>query len=137
MTHYETTIIFSPELPAEKLDELVDKIKKNVENSEGKVLISEKIGRKKLAYPIKKCQEGLYVYFELNGTGKTISSVENFCKVNDQVIRYLTVKKAKKTAPAKTEAPKTEAPKAEAVKQEVKEVKENGDQHESPSPRTE
>jgi len=134
MTHYETTIIFSPDLPAEKLDELMDKVHKIVESSEGKVVILEKLGRKKLAYPIKKFLDGFYVYFELAGTGKTISNVETFCKVTDQIIRYLTVKKAKKAVvPVKAEAPKAEAVNTEAPKTEVKEVKENDDKHESPA----
>ena len=138
MTHYETTIIFSPEVPAEKLDELIEKIKKLIENSEGTVVIQEKFGRKKLAYPIKKFQEGFYMYFELSGTGKTIAAVENFCKVNDVIIRYLTIKKVKKAVvPVKSEAAKAEAAgsvnSAPQAKPEVKEVKANDDKHESPA----
>lgn len=134
MTHYETTIIFSPDLPAEKLDELMDKVQKIVESSEGKVVVLEKLGRKKLAYPIKKFLDGFYVYFEISGTGNTITQVENFCKVTDQIIRYLTVKKVKKAVvPPKAEAPKAEGAAIEAPKTEVKEVKENDDKHESPA----
>lgn len=138
MTHYESTIIFSPEVPAEKLDELIEKIKKLVENSEGSVVIQEKFGRKKLAYPIKKFQDGFYMYFEISGTGKTIAAVENFCKVSDQIIRYLTIKKVKKApAPVKPEAVKAEAaasaPAVAQAKPEVKEEKENDKPNESPA----
>ena len=136
MTHYETTIIFSPEVPADKLDELIEKIKKLVENSEGTVVIQEKFGRKKLAYPIKKFQDGFYMYFELSGTGKTISAVETFCKVNDVIIRYLTIKKVKKAVvPVKPETAKAEAAGSSApqAKPEVKEVKANDDKLESPA----
>ena len=96
MITYESTVICSPELPAEKIDELVEKIKKVVETSKGQVLITQQLGKKRLAYPIKKFREGSYVYLELSGEGEMVTALENFFKVNDTIIRYLTVKAGKK-----------------------------------------
>ena len=96
MSNYESTFISSPELPAEKLDEIVEKIKKIVETSGGKILVTQQLGRKRLSYPIKKFREGNYVYMELTGTGEMVASIETFYKVNDTIIRYLTVKAEKK-----------------------------------------
>jgi len=96
MVTYESTVICSPELPAEKIDELVEKIRKIVEDTKGQILIIQQLGKKRLAYPIKKYREGSYVYIELSGTGESISALDNFFKVNDTIIRSLTVKAGKK-----------------------------------------
>ncbi|MBN1824111.1 MAG: 30S ribosomal protein S6 [Endomicrobiales bacterium] len=101
MVAYESTFICSPELPAEQVEELIAKAKKVIETSKGSVLLVQQLGKKKLAYTINKFREGTYVYFELSGTGEMVSSLENFYKVNDSIIRYLTVKTEKKKAPAK------------------------------------
>jgi small subunit ribosomal protein S6 len=99
---YESTVIFSPEIPNEQVDEMIEKIKKLVEKSEGNVTLTERTGRKRLAYPIKRFREGNYVYFELQGSGQAVSLLENFYKVNDSIIRYLTVKALKKKMAKKT-----------------------------------
>ena len=54
MVTYESTVICSPELPTEKIDELVEKIRKIVEDTKGQILITQQLGKKRLAYPIKK-----------------------------------------------------------------------------------
>jgi small subunit ribosomal protein S6 len=125
MSTYESTFICSPELPAEKLDELVEKIKKIAEHSGGRVTISQHLGRKRLAYPIKKFREGSYVYMELNGSGEMINALEKFYQVNDPVIRYLTIKaEKKKVVPQKVSEPAQ----AEPASQEVK-----SNEHDQPS----
>ncbi|MBN1621072.1 MAG: 30S ribosomal protein S6 [Endomicrobiales bacterium] len=101
MQLYESTVIFSPEVPAEKLEETIEKIKKTIENSNGKVTHFEKLGQRKMAYSIKKFEEGNYVYLEFTGSGDILKSVENFYRVNDTIIRYLTVKAVKKTVKTK------------------------------------
>ncbi|MGA2090800.1 MAG: 30S ribosomal protein S6 [Endomicrobiales bacterium] len=118
MSRYETTFICSPEVSAEKVEDLVSKVKKVVETAGGTITLLQQLGRKRLAYPINKFREGNYVYLEMTGTGELIAGLENFFKVNDQVIRYLTVKvEKKKVVVAK--------PAVEAVKPVVEEVKPN------------
>jgi small subunit ribosomal protein S6 len=107
MIVYESTVILSPELTAEKTEEFVEKFKKLVENSKGKIVLSQMLGKKKLAYPIKKFREGNYIYCELSGPGTMIAVLESFYKVTDSVIRYMTVKVDKKpVAPKPIEPPK-------------------------------
>ncbi len=116
MTTYESTFICSPELPAEKIDEIVEKVKKVVDHSHGSVVAIQQLGKKKLAYPVKKFREGNYVFLELSGPGELIHALETFYRVNDSVIRYLTVKIEKKKKSSKT---------PEKVQAEPKEVKPN------------
>ncbi|MCL2389253.1 MAG: 30S ribosomal protein S6, partial [Elusimicrobia bacterium] len=92
MVNYESTFICSPELPAEKVEEISAKVVKIIESSKGSLKTVQQLGKKKLAYPIEKFREGSYVYMELSGPGDMIAALENFFKVNDEVIRFLTVK---------------------------------------------
>ncbi|MCX5778984.1 MAG: 30S ribosomal protein S6 [Elusimicrobia bacterium] len=118
MSRYETTFICSPEVPAEKVEDLVSKVRKVVETAGGTIGLLQQLGRKRLAYPINKLREGNYVYLEMTGTGELTAALEKFFKVNDQVIRYLTVKVEKKK-------PVAVKPAIEVAAQAVEEVKPN------------
>ncbi|MDR2426334.1 MAG: 30S ribosomal protein S6 [Endomicrobium sp.] len=107
--NYESTFICSPELPAEKVEELTGKVIKIIESSNGIVKTVQKLGKKRLAYNINKFREGSYVYMELSGNGEMVSAIENFFKLNDGIIRFLTVKVEKKKVAAKHE-PKAVGP---------------------------
>ena len=50
------------------------------------------IGRRELAYPILKKTEGHYVLFEINGSGQEILELERRMRVNDMIIRYVTIR---------------------------------------------
>lgn len=114
---YECTFICSPELDTAKVEELTAKVSKIVETSGGTIKNLQQLGKKKLAYNIKKFREGIYVYMELDGNGAMLSSLENFFRVNDSVIRSLVIKvepkkkiAAKKTVEKKVEEVKPEMP---------------------------
>jgi small subunit ribosomal protein S6 len=58
----------------------------------GTVTKQENMGRRQLAYPIGRQTEGHYVLFEVDGSGREIAELERRMRVNDQVIRYITVR---------------------------------------------
>jgi len=122
---YECTFICSPDLDAAKVDEIVSKVSKIVETSNGTVKNLQQLGKKKLAYNIKKFREGNYVYMELDGNGSMLQSLENFFKVNDSIIRFLTIKveekKKKAVKKAKVVEKKQETVSTEAPVEEKKE----------------
>ncbi len=121
---YECTFICSPDLDAAKVDEIVSKVSKIVETSNGTVKNLQQLGKKKLAYNIKKFREGNYVYMELDGNGSMLQSLENFFKVNDSIIRFLTIKveeKKKKAVKKAKVVEKKEPVSAEAPVEEKKE----------------
>ncbi|MFA7074205.1 MAG: 30S ribosomal protein S6 [Endomicrobiaceae bacterium] len=113
---YECTFICSPELDSAKIEEITSKASKIIEAAGGTVKNLQQLGKKKLAYNVKKFREGIYVYMELNGSGSMVSSLETFFKVNDSIIRFLTIKvePKKKAAEKKT---------IEKTAEEVKDVK--------------
>ncbi|MDR2192165.1 MAG: 30S ribosomal protein S6 [Endomicrobium sp.] len=129
--NYESTFICSPELSSEKIEELTSKVTKLVETSKGTVKTVQQLGKKRLAYPISKFREGNYVYMELAGEGSMVGALENFFKLNDSVIRFLTVKvEEKKKVAAKAEQAKQEQAKSEvkpAAQESATEVKNESD----------
>jgi small subunit ribosomal protein S6 len=101
--NYESTFIISPEVPAEKVQELTAKAVKIIEDSKGTFKTTQQLGKKRFAYPINKLREGSYVYMEFSGNDETISALKNFFKFNDLILRFLTIKVEKKKVTAKTE----------------------------------
>jgi small subunit ribosomal protein S6 len=115
--NYESTFIVSPELQIEKVEQLIAKTVKAVETSKGIVKTVQQLGKKRLAYPINKEREGIYIYMELSGTGEMINALENFFKFNDSVIRFMTIKSKKIIAKP--------ALRTETLESQIMEVKQN------------
>ena len=89
---YEVMYIVDPETDAEKIKKLNDAVGKLVKKEGGEVVRMDDIGMKELAYPIEKKTSGHYVLFEINGSGQEIAELERRMRVNDRIIRYLTVR---------------------------------------------
>ncbi len=104
MNTYEMTFIVSPETSQEKIESIGEKVKKIITQKSGQISIFEVEGLKKLAYPIKSCVEGQYVFVEFSAPGSCVTEMEGFFKVNDAVLRYLTIVKP---VPRKIKAKKT------------------------------
>ena len=122
---YERTFICSPELDSTKVEEMVAKVSKIIETSGGTIKNLQQLGKKKLAYNIKKFREGNYVYVDFESNGSVVLSLENFFKVNDDVIRFLTVKvEPKKKVVKKTKAVEKKQETVAATEAPVEEKKE-------------
>ena len=122
---YECTFICSPELDSTKVEDLVAKVSKIIETAEGKIKNLQQLGKKKLAYNIKKFREGNYVYVDFESNGSVVLSLENFFKVNDDVIRFLTVKvEPKKKVVKKAKAVEKKQETVAATEAPVEEKKE-------------
>jgi small subunit ribosomal protein S6 len=71
---------------------LSDSLLQIITDQGGTVTKNENMGRRTLAYPIDRKNEGIYVLFEVEGTGGEIAELERRMRVNDQIIRYITVR---------------------------------------------
>jgi small subunit ribosomal protein S6 len=94
--NYESTFIVSPELSTEKIENITTKAKEIIETSKGIIETIQQFGKKKLAYSVNKFREGNYIYIEFRGNTITVTSLENFFKFNDFVMRFLIIKNEKK-----------------------------------------
>lgn len=95
--HYETTFIVDSILEDERVDSIINKYSSFFTKNEGEVLKTEKWGRRKLAYSIKKKNAGSYVSMEFTGDPSVISKLERAYHLDDDILRFLTVSFDKKT----------------------------------------
>lgn len=89
---YEVMYIVDPETSGDRIEKLNEAVGKLVEKEGGEVVRMDDIGLKNLAYPIQKKDTGHYVLFEINGTGQEILELERRMRVNDMIMRYITVR---------------------------------------------
>ena len=101
MQLYESIFIVRPSLSDEDTSKLIDKLKGVVEKS-GTVLKFENWGKKKLAYEVKRERKGTFVYLNFQSKGDLISELERSYRLEDSIIKFLTVRMEQPTAPAST-----------------------------------
>lgn len=93
---YELTVVFDGQLEQTVVDEKVEELNKLMKDSKCEVIQQDDLGKRRLAYEIMKRQYGYYIYFLFESDGNSIKDVENNLKLNENVLRYLTVKLDKK-----------------------------------------
>jgi small subunit ribosomal protein S6 len=89
---YEVMYIVDPETAVDKITKLNTAVGKLIEKEGGSIVRMDDIGRRPLAYPIQKKYEGHYVLFEIEGSGQEIAELERRMRVNDMILRYMTVR---------------------------------------------
>lgn len=109
---YEIAVLYHPDLEVD-LTKAEEKVKKIVTDNKGKIVGTDNWGKRKLAYPIKKQDHAVYVFYTVELPGDQVQKVESTLNITDEVIRYLIVKKDLK-AIAKAEAAKAEKAKKAA-----------------------
>ncbi len=91
MNNYETVLILDALKTDAELEAEVNKVAEFIK-TEGDLQNTNRLGKRRLAYVIKKKTHGDYTVFNWSGTGKTITPMEKALEVNESVLRYLTVK---------------------------------------------
>ncbi|MEO6392577.1 MAG: 30S ribosomal protein S6 [Pyrinomonadaceae bacterium] len=89
---YEVVFIVAPTMAEDDLNQLSTSLQQIVTSQGAEIVKAEIMGRRQLAYPIGRVNEGQYVLFELTGNGSEIAELERRMRVNDQIMRYITVR---------------------------------------------
>jgi small subunit ribosomal protein S6 len=92
MALYEHLLIARQDISAQQVDALATHLKTIVEGEGGKVEKQEYWGMRGLAYRLKKNRKGHYVLLNINAPGKAVHELERQLKINEDVLRYITVK---------------------------------------------
>lgn len=95
--HYETYIIVDGNFEDAAIEEIITKYDSLLKKNEAEIKFADRIGRKKLAYAIKGKQNGYYICFEFIAEPTVIALLERAYKLDDNIMRYLTVTLDKKT----------------------------------------
>ena len=127
MRLYETTFLIAPTLPEEEAEQLIEKMAGIVTEKKGKMINVDKWGKRRLAYPIKKFEDAVYVFFLYKGDVDIPTELERNFKQTESVIRYLTIKmeerenirRLKKGASRAVEPPREEPRAKEKAEEET------------------
>jgi len=89
---YELMFIVRPDMTEEDLDKLISTLSGVVPASGGSIQKVDKMGKRRLAYTVKRFHEGIYVLMVVEGGGAVIHELERRLRVTEQVIKFLTVR---------------------------------------------
>lgn len=91
MNQYEITVLYDPSLEV-GLDKATDRVEKIFKDNDGKVKNVDNWGKRKLAYPIKKQEHAIYVFYTLELPPQSLAKIEAVLNITEEVIRFLIVK---------------------------------------------
>ena len=89
---YEIMFIVRPDVEEADLDKLTEGFSANVTSGGGEVKSVEKMGRRRLAYTVRRFNDGFYVLLNVAAAGSLISEIERRLRVSEQVIKFITVR---------------------------------------------
>lgn len=136
---YETLMIFDPDLGPDGTEELVQKSREFVTQSEGRVLKTERWGAREMAFEVKGRRKGYYLLLEYAGLPQVASEMDRRLNLIDTVVKFQTIKLEEAVDPASLPEPveistETAQPAAEPVApaaESASEDEENGDNDDS------
>ena len=119
MNLYELAVLYHPDLEID-LEKAESRVKKIVDDNGGKITNTDNWGKRKLAYPIKKQEFAVYVFYTVEMPSENVSRVEQTLNITDEVVRFLITRPDLKAAE-----------KAEKLREEkAKKAAERGDREE-------
>ena len=89
---YEVMFIVRPDTQDEDVDKLIAGFEATVTNGGGTIRSTEKLGRRKLAYLVRKFSEGNYILLTIDADGKLVAELERRLRVSEPVIKFITVR---------------------------------------------
>ena len=89
---YEVMFIVRPDVEDADLDKLIAGFEQTIVNGGGTLRSTEKLGRRKLAYTVRKFNDGNYVLLTIDADGKLVHELERSMRVSEPVIKFITVR---------------------------------------------
>jgi len=104
MRRYETIVIIDPDLSDEGRAPVLDRVTQLIPQFDGTLILVDEWGAKNLAYDIKKKSRGHYVRVDYCGNGALVSEIERNFRIDDRVLKFMTVLLDKDVDPEKIKA---------------------------------
>jgi len=124
VNQYEIAILYDPDLEID-LEKATARVEKIFTDNGGKIINIDNWGKRKLAYPIKKNESAVYVFYTIEAPAQSVRKIESTLNITDEVIRFLITRPDLK-AIAKAEAQKAkQAARRDADSDEEAEDKED------------
>ncbi len=109
MRRYEQVFILRPSLSEEEITQIIDNTSQLIMDDDGAVIFLNKWGMRKLAYPIKKESQGYYVLCDFGASPEVVAEIERKFRIDDSVLKYLTIKISDAITAEEVEAARSEA----------------------------
>ena len=93
MNKYESVIIINPSLDEQGIKDVITKFTDLINNNNGKVENVDEMGKRKLAYEIKKQSEGYYVVYIFEANPEFIKELERIYRITDSIMKFITIRK--------------------------------------------
>jgi len=110
---FETTFIVNASLDDSLIEGVIAKVQDQITKNQGEVTEVQRWGRKRLAYPIAKKNNGFYVCIEFAGPGDLVPKLARFYHLEENILRYLTIRVTKQMLKARHASPAPAAQKVE------------------------
>lgn len=120
MNTYEIAVLYHPDLEID-LEKATSKVEKIITDNKGTITKTDNWGKRKLAYPIKKQDFAIYVFYTVEIPADNVQKVEQIFNITDEVVRFLITKPDLKKQ-AKAEALRAEKAKKAAERGEEEEA---------------
>ena len=89
---YELMFIVRPDMAEEDLDKLISTLETAVSSSGGTMKNVEKMGKRRLAYTVRRFHDGLYILLTVEGSGGLIHELERRLRVTEPVLKFISVR---------------------------------------------
>ena len=89
---YEVVFIIDPTAGEDEVMKLSEGVQKIITSQGGVITKTEVMGKRQLAYEINHKKDGTYILMEVDGSGAEIAELERRMRVNDQILRYMTIR---------------------------------------------
>jgi small subunit ribosomal protein S6 len=89
---YEIVFIVNPDAEDAEVMRMTEAVQKIITDQGGSITKTEMMGRRQLAYEINHKRDGVYVLLEVEGSGAEIAELERRMRVNDRILRYMTIR---------------------------------------------
>ena len=93
MNKYESVIIINPSLDEQGIKDVITKFTDLINNNNGKVENVDEMGKRKVAYEIKKQSEGYYVVYTFEANPEFIKELERIYRITDSIMKFITIRK--------------------------------------------
>ncbi|MDX9745529.1 MAG: 30S ribosomal protein S6 [Syntrophales bacterium] len=120
MRRYDVVFIAMANLSDAEISGIVERYQTMVTEHGGLIIKVEKWGKRKLAYDVRKQSMGFYVLFDMAGDSEIVDEMERNLKIDDKILKYLTVKTAEEITVEEVEEIIAAAVKAEEPVEEEK-----------------
>ena len=102
---YESMVILGPGLTKEEADKLIDKYADVIKAQGGEVSKIDRMGKRKIAYEMKKQAEGTYALIVFTGNGDAVAELERQMRLNDDVLKFQTLRQEPEYRPVPKKRP--------------------------------